>query len=195
MFLGPARRPGQRPLRCPSSPVQAALPEWGEYLAHQTRLSRGKNGSDQGLLAHNRGPGRFFGVKANPSFRRLRVALMGLFPTLTYSPPARRTAREILFAHRNHNEGHDDFFSLSSSPDSARPRSGARAAPGVAQSAPDLGSSAYAADRYACTVSMRILGMAGSSRSLVRKTGHFVRRAVASWRASGVFTACATACR
>lgn len=75
-----------------------------------------------------------------------------LVPTLTYSPPVRRTAREIVFAHRNHNEGHDDSFSLSSGPDGARPRRGARTAPGVARGATDLGSSAYAAGRYACTV-------------------------------------------
>ena len=37
---------------------------------------------------------------------------------------------------------------------------------------------AYAADRYACTVRMRIPGMAGNSRSVVKKTGHFVRSPV-----------------
>ena len=75
-----------------------------------------------------------------------------MVPTLTYSPPVRRTAREIVFARRNHNEGHDDSFSLSSGPDGARHRGGARAAPGVARGATGLGSPGYAADRYACTV-------------------------------------------
>jgi hypothetical protein len=72
----------------------------------------------------------------------------GLFPTLTYSPPDRRTAREIVFAHRNHN----DLTPISAEPDGARPRSGARAAPGVARGATGLESPGYAADRYACAV-------------------------------------------
>jgi hypothetical protein len=37
---------------------------------------------------------------------------------------------------------------------------------------------AYAADRYACAVRMRIPGLAGNLRSVVRKSGHFVRSPV-----------------